>query len=348
MRESNFISSLPRSLPTGRNNSRFLPQPAALVRRRHLHEIPEDLQCPLCYDNAISCQPACRHSFCWYCLHNYTAIKLKMEIPCPLCRRQFSLCSLKSLEGNLLERVNQLIVACQGENDGCKLFGPLGEIEIHEKICPRMQVMCCFRYRGCFYVASRKNMAAHTGRCRYNPDVHPCKYQMFGCKTRGTADLMEHHEPRCCKRNMGKVVSCPNKAQGCGLRLKKYYLANHIHCCPFKLSKKPAGSKKFAFELSFSWKNNATRHSHERMKEDFSKVFPNVTKVKEGNYPGEIRIRINNMPLAALKGMMLTCSPYVSPVLSDLNISRVGVNAFLDDSRLHKIRGVSSMKNCGM
>lgn len=207
------------------------------VRRTYVEEVPEDLKCPICYDGAANCSTRCGHSFCLHCLYSHITTRIihQQSTACPMCRSANAGLGISSISGDRFARTRKLRVRCLGYEGGCRVEGPLAEVEQHEATCASVLIFCRFRDAGCSTPVLRKEASFHEDRCRFNPLVRCCKHFLSGCKVRGIAALLESHEPRCRYRNMQKFVRCSHFALGCGLRIRKQYRERHGSCCAFKI-----------------------------------------------------------------------------------------------------------------
>lgn len=207
------------------------------VRRTYVEEVPEELKCPICYDGAANCSTRCGHSFCLHCLYSHITTRIihQQSTACPMCRCSNAGLGISSISGDRFARTRALRVRCLGYEGGCRVEGPLSEVEVHETSCENVLIFCKFRDAGCSTPVLRKEASLHENRCRFNPAVRCCKHYLSGCKVRGIEELLLAHEPRCRYRNMQKFVKCRHYKLGCGLRIRKQYRDRHGDCCAFKI-----------------------------------------------------------------------------------------------------------------
>ncbi|OEH75917.1 zinc finger (c3hc4 type ring finger) domain-containing protein [Cyclospora cayetanensis] len=145
------------------------------VRRTYVDEVPEELKCPICYDGAANCSTRCGHSFCLHCLYSHITTRIihQQSTACPMCRSANAGLGISSISGERSARTRALRVRCLGYEGGCRVEGPLSEVEAHEATCPNVLIFCRFRDAGCSTPVLRKEASLHENRCRFNPAFLP-------------------------------------------------------------------------------------------------------------------------------------------------------------------------------
>ena len=98
--------------------------------------ISRHLACSICLDVfSDPVMPAqCQHTFCRKCLSSLAANSRTASIPCPYCRKNFKIATLKT---NILAAslINELEIYCSNRAVGCPWKGEIQRIPTHLKIC---------------------------------------------------------------------------------------------------------------------------------------------------------------------------------------------------------------------
>ncbi|XP_026193274.1 uncharacterized protein LOC34623993 [Cyclospora cayetanensis] len=332
------------------------------VRRTYVDEVPEELKCPICYDGAANCSTRCGHSFCLHCLYSHITTRIihQQSTACPMCRSANAGLGISSISGERSARTRALRVRCLGYEGGCRVEGPLSEVEAHEATCPNVLIFCRFRDAGCSTPVLRKEASLHENRCRFNPAVRCCAHYLSGCKIRGIEELLQTHEPRCRYRNMQKFVKCRHSALGCGLRIRKQYRERHGDCCAFKIlndlrlnalqqegqdqpSSSSAAREAASPAATAAPSEAATKvsecadlclalqwRSPKSLPDDvllhaLRQFLPNVSKITDGRFPGEFHVVLEQVPLLAVRAIGMAGDPNMSSNLSALGLLFKGI-----------------------
>ncbi|THW95022.1 hypothetical protein D6D17_07762 [Aureobasidium pullulans] len=174
-----------------------------------------NLECPICRSAFVDpvVVTDCDHHFCRDCL-DYTTSWNQYSGTCPTCRRPGRLNGSGSASKLLLNILDDLVVKCPNQSDGCDKQVKRGHLPDHLTIyCPYTLVEC--PEDGCDQRVPRKDAA----QCLHQP------VSCLACRQSMTVqELDSHWQNECADHD----IPCPSCAASIPYRYQQTHLA--LHC----------------------------------------------------------------------------------------------------------------------
>lgn len=177
----------------------------------------QNLMCAICHCPFVApVKLDCDHFFCQNCISLALMHQENDAKCCPTCRRKTSQISIVPVPKIINRMLDELLVRCPAQNEGCAEELPRGTVQDHvDRYCSFSEVEC--PSDKCLLTvkradAGKKRCLHNTVRCRY------CDLLLM------ERDLESHESMHCCLRQ----ASCPH----CATEVLYPDLLEHVKSCP--------------------------------------------------------------------------------------------------------------------
>ncbi|KAI7900793.1 uncharacterized protein BX663DRAFT_516548 [Cokeromyces recurvatus] len=266
---------------------------------RFVDKVNDNLICCICQnpfiEPVISC---CGHIFCKKCI--FQAIEASPI--CPIDRSTLSKDDFEPAAKIIYNMVNELLVYCPHQEQGCPYIGQRQFIESHLKHdCEYIMAPC--KLEECKELLLRKDLQNHVENCKYR--IIECNM----CKKKFCTYELENHYKLCpaeiitcpyCKTSHPRsehifhlkdcpqfILSCPHAEFGCVWTDERQHLKDHLSHCPYEsikhyLYKQQQTEKALRNELQQCYKENESLKSQqheiqqniESLSHQLNRMFP--------------------------------------------------------------------------